>query len=559
MKKGSVLIVDNVPEAIQPRQDYLEAAGYQVLTATDPGTAKAILTDSWLHLAIVDIRLVDDFDERDFSGLDLVKATDPVIPKIVLTNYPTWEAVREALGPNVEGIPPAAYFLSKGDGLEALLSAVEQTFQTHVCFNPDLEIVFDHPWTSFACSVSLIESEQEIGPRLTERVAEMTDLFRKLFCDRQKIIIRQMPQGRGGTVVVRVHPISEAGEEAQLVVKCGRRESVRQEIECYDQFINPLTRNWSTQKVNTAETLHYGAVAYTLVGGFLEETERLTEFYHNTSETTAICQIMDHLFGDTCRLWLQSKARVANRPLADQYAERLGLSTGAQREKLHQRSARLYDKEAGRGLGWIERHKEELIFHFGPNHTLTLPDPIGFAFRSSHPALRQPALERVGHGDLNSDNVLVDQRGYTWLIDFQHTQQWPVLADFAELEGVITFELVQTRNLDQLYALEKHLLTPVTFDEPMPESDDLPPDLRKAQAVIGHLRRRANQVAGADMQQYLVGLLFHALRQVSAAGGLAPDQERSPDAHQLHAMLAAAMIAYRLHNWDEKWPGWPDE
>jgi CheY-like chemotaxis protein len=559
VSKGKVLIVDNVPEAIQPRRDYLEAAGYRVLTATDPHGARRILTDGWVHLAIVDIRLVDDADRLDVSGLDLVKTTDPAIPKIILTNYPTWEATREALGPDAEGIPPAADFLCKGDGLEALLGAVERAFQTHVRLNPDLEIIFGYPPASLACLASLTEAEREIGPWLLDHTEEMADLFRRLFHDRQKVILHQMPQGRGGTTVVQVQPFSEAGEETQLVVKCGRREDIRREVARYDEFISPLTRNWSTQKLDVAETLHFGAVAYTLVGGFLEETERLTEFYRETPEPATICRIIDHLFDDTCRLWLQSKARVARQSLADQYAVRLGLHTPERQERLRQRSARLYEEGPGLGLERIECRKKELVFRFGPGRELIFPDPLDFAWHSDHPALRQPALERVSHGDLNGDNVLVDQRGHTWLIDFQHTGWGPILADFAELEGVITFELVRTRNLERLYELEKRLLAPATFDAPLPEGDDLPLDLRKAQAVIGHLRWRAGQVTGADMRQYLVGLLFHALRQVATAGGFAAGQKRPSHVRQLHAMLAAAMTAYRLQNWGDKWSGWPDE
>ena len=79
----------------------------QEAAALDPGEARNILEQGGIDLAIVDLRLLNDGDEKDISGLTLARETARSVPKIILTRFATVEAVREALGPQLEGLPPA--------------------------------------------------------------------------------------------------------------------------------------------------------------------------------------------------------------------------------------------------------------------------------------------------------------------------------------------------------------------------------------------------------------------------------------------------------------------
>jgi hypothetical protein len=51
---------------------------------------KEILKIEKPDLADIDIRLSDEADEKDESGLRLAKEMDPSFPKIILTSYPTY-------------------------------------------------------------------------------------------------------------------------------------------------------------------------------------------------------------------------------------------------------------------------------------------------------------------------------------------------------------------------------------------------------------------------------------------------------------------------------------
>jgi CheY-like chemotaxis protein len=125
VQKKTILLVDNAPNDITTIRDYLEEEGYAVRIATDASEAKRIMDSDVVDLAILDIRLVDDTDETDRSGLDLARNSNQAIPKIILTSYPSYETVREALGPDLNTLPPAVGFVAKQEGLDRLLTSVK--------------------------------------------------------------------------------------------------------------------------------------------------------------------------------------------------------------------------------------------------------------------------------------------------------------------------------------------------------------------------------------------------------------------------------------------------
>jgi len=132
MARIRILFVDDNPSSLKARSELLEAAGYQVVPAATPDEAKGILNQGQMDLAIFDLRLIDDTDEKDISGLTLAEETDRSIPKIILTSYPTYESVREAFAPDLQDLPPAVAFVAKQDGPEALLAAIRRALRSDI-------------------------------------------------------------------------------------------------------------------------------------------------------------------------------------------------------------------------------------------------------------------------------------------------------------------------------------------------------------------------------------------------------------------------------------------
>lgn len=125
MTKAKLLFADNDLDFLHTRKEFLEREGYQVVTVSNPIEARKILEQGYWDLAILDIRLEDDDDEKDVSGLVLAREAAHAVPKIILTNFPSYESVLNALRPNLDGLAVAVNFVGKEEGPETLVNAVK--------------------------------------------------------------------------------------------------------------------------------------------------------------------------------------------------------------------------------------------------------------------------------------------------------------------------------------------------------------------------------------------------------------------------------------------------
>lgn len=129
MAKATILLIDNDLDFLITRREFLEKEGYKVVAASSPEEANASLKGEKVDLAIVDIRLFNDDDEKDNSGLELAKELRRFFPVIILTGYPSSEYMRQALASQIDGTRVAYDFLAKVDGPMALLSAIQKTLE----------------------------------------------------------------------------------------------------------------------------------------------------------------------------------------------------------------------------------------------------------------------------------------------------------------------------------------------------------------------------------------------------------------------------------------------
>lgn len=127
MKK--IMFADNNKHFRKERMEFLEREGYQVYPAASLTEARRLLEQGNIDLAILDLRLEDDQDEEDRSGLFLAKNTNTSIPKIILTGFAEHQDMRDALGASLEGLPPAVDFITKQAGAETLLQAVRKALK----------------------------------------------------------------------------------------------------------------------------------------------------------------------------------------------------------------------------------------------------------------------------------------------------------------------------------------------------------------------------------------------------------------------------------------------
>lgn len=122
--KSRLLLADNSPDYRRSLGSLLELEDYQVEQAASVEEAKEKLEAVSLDLALVDLRLTDDRDDRDISGLEIAKkAAVEGIPCIIISAFPSVEATRRAL--RSRGAEPLAVdFVPKASGPQAVLDAI---------------------------------------------------------------------------------------------------------------------------------------------------------------------------------------------------------------------------------------------------------------------------------------------------------------------------------------------------------------------------------------------------------------------------------------------------
>jgi CheY-like chemotaxis protein len=530
---GRILVVDNDADRLDSTYALLNSRGYQVFIASTLSEAAEFLVQQRVHVALLDIRMEADSDPTDTSGLGFAALVDPVVVKIIITGYPSYEAAKEALGP-ITGMP-AVDFITKQEGPGPLLAALERAFQEKVKINFDLRI----HWQD---GLTLEQVAQEIELQdyaLAVVTSEVEEVLGKLFFTADEIIVsplisdgRSRLSSQSGAAILRVEPnYREGGWGAPVVVKLTSREKAVREADNYKRFVRDFIGGYRRTNLDWfAETHLLGGLIYSLVGTSLEETIDLGSFYVQ-HDSDKIITTLDHFFAKTCHLWYDNRKPRQVLNLTQSYREALKLS----RAKI----------EAALRAEKLEEFIAPLSLQF-PGLEQTFVNPLHwFEGRNDWVALVHTC---VTHGDLHSRNVLIDERGQAWIIDFYRTGEGHLLRDLIELETDVKFALLGATDLPVLLKFEVALLAARRLGDTLSSPDfSTRPELEKAFAVIAYLRGIAGRLLGAEteMEEYYWGLFLLTLNALRL---------KSIDRlKKRHALLSAALLAQRLQAWPQSW------
>jgi DNA-binding response OmpR family regulator len=562
--RGRILVVDDNPELLNTLNDILKIEGFEVFTARRASLAETLYRQELVHLAVIDVRLERDLDPSDTSGLDLARRIDPVVPCIIMTGHPSVEGVRQALGK----IGAVDYVVKPKGELDELLEAITRAFEERVRINWQLQIQWDEG-LSLASLVGMLKDYYDAPPDAQARAAiELEELLRKLFAPPvDRIDVRYMSPGQGGSGVVLVVPYHGGLQAEAVVVKFSRRDNMERERRHYEQFVLPFASRWVTQlRDQMAATLSFAGLKFSFVGLSSDTPRDFNSFYRDPAVSTAdVCRAVQTLFEDNCRLWYQGKRRWEGETadgLARAYEEQLNLDRPSKQEKLRTCIAALLD---GRPVGGVRLRPVSAnafaveIESEGASRRFTLPHPLTFSQeRLAFPA---PTYTCITHGDLNGRNIFVDHTGRSWLIDFFKSGWGPVSRDLAELESVVKFELLELEDLRVLLTFEQAILRPTRFDQPFSfdgATGRQPAELQRAMMVIATLRRLAQRLGDAWFTaEYDVGLLYYALKTLTQRGITTQEGARYA-VRARHALLSAALICAKLSRTQGISPGGQD-
>ncbi|HEX8091783.1 MAG TPA: DNA-binding response regulator [Blastocatellia bacterium] len=535
-----ILLVDNDVPFLKARAESLQNAGYEVLEAASVEAAERVLSENRVHLAIIDIRLVNEHDEKDISGLTLAKKADyQHIPKIILTKHPTYEAVREALSAALEGMPPAVNFLGKQERADAMIDAVEKAFLQYVRINWEL---FIQPpegnSVDFLHLAGLIEKDLQ-GRQVLNRADELEDLFRSLFYEMSQIRIERLLWKREGRVAVTVFAFADGKAPEAFIVTCGRRCLVAGEKKNYHESA-PKSMGLSGSVLDrSGGTTHYAANAYILAGASFESLQPLIELYRAGSEKSFHAAV-SNLFEQTLQPW-HEKAAVSDKPetLGQVYCECLGWSQDAMTYfNFEPRIHSLIHQIPVLGSR-LQLEAGALKVEFG-GLSFSYDDPTSILNKLSE--IDYPFVVSKTPGMITGDNVLTDSSGQTWLTDFAGAGSAPELLDYVSLEAIIRFDWVEVNKVQWLHEMEQAL---VEGDFGRIDTATIEPVLRKPIRAIQTIRRLASNIVSKNPEPYHLGILCQAARRLADFN---PSYRLMPNelARLAHLLVATAIIGEKV-------------
>ena len=550
MAEATILFADNDHDFLNTRAEFLEQAGYRVLKALNVQEARRLLEEARVHLAILDIRMENDDDERDTSGLALAKDLDyRCVPKIILTGFPTYQAVREALGPVLDGLPPAVDFLDKREGPEALIQAMERAFAQSVRINWGLNVRWGHrEELQPPHLVSLISPDVPME-WLADRAGELEDLLRKLFYEYGQVTLGRILARRTGWIVLSAFAYPPQGPEEQFVVACGHGINLQTEEACYRSFVPSKAGDRTVSLTKSAETVHFGAIAYQLGRRVVEEVTPFAEFYHQHA-ADAVAAVVDDLFQVALHSWYEKEREERGQPVEALCQDWLGPD---ERElpqaELGERIAGICRAALAAGVMGLSCSPHKLVFRTpdGTEHAYLNPAPY---LHEERVATSPPTLCGITHGRLDGESVLVDGTGQTWVLDFGNSGPGPLLRDFASLETAVKFDVLQGVGLAERHELERRLLDMQHLAGKV-DAEGASPEVEKGLRVVGQIRSQAAGVVGPEIEPYLVGLLFCAAKCFLCHR---PELRYTKGEMVVftHALLSAGMLCRRLVAWEDR-------
>lgn len=540
--KKQILMADNDPDFLNTRAEFIRA-DYQVLKAYTLEDARQLLANAHFHIAILDIRMVNDDDETDISGLTLAKdAAHQAIPKIILTGFPTVQAVREALGAALHGLPPAVDFIAKADGPESMLQAIDKAFAQFVHINWNLGILWDsrNPM-SFPHLISLLLPNLP-NDILVYRANELEDLIRRLFYQSQQVRFGRLLWYDQARFCLSVLTQSSDGATDLRILVCGERKLLALE-RAQKERLSPEALQ-STELRGQAETTHFGANIYGLPGVDIETVQTLRDLLQIGKERP-IKTAFGHLLGNVLKEWHNHGQKVeGHQDLMSLYRKWAGLADD-QLPQLEQRLNALIQSVQILGTIEIRREDQKITFRSPHQPPRSFPDPLMVAYSPLPQYNDVSVICRVSPGRLKIENILVDSEQKTWLTDFASAGQAPQWWDFICLEAALRFETTQVPDFMAWQDFEECLMKPSQLDEHL-EQNDVISELRTNTALIEQIRQQAASEAGPNLIPYHAGLLMWVVESISHYDPtlLSTKADRLRDAHLL---LAACLLAEQLN------------
>ncbi len=405
-----MLVIDNREQVARNVERGLRAAGYAVAVVSGDSftlhaDALAVAQNFRPHVAIVDLRLTDDADTSDTSGMALLRELKRRCGGIQLIAYsgylnPSVDHELSTLGVN---------WVDKSDAPQVLKERVGELAKAASA--PHRAFVVRWP------------ARGDLGQRVRELfgaevpVSLLDDLVAQLFARFRRVSIEPIggrwaalagavAVSRGHSLVLEVQP---PGAAARKVLKLADPRRVVRETRNYARYIQDRTPGQFHTILEASRTFwDVGGSVYSLLSDSQAHALRtFGAFYRETEDTDALLRPLRRFCLEAWRANYQRQTQGEQHTLFDDYDKRLHL-----RRKLTQ----LAETPPPR-----------------PPLAAALPDPVQWVLDHLDDAALRAPVRAVVHGDFHGDNLFTNGEAL-WVVDFERTGIGPIFADFCELE-----------------------------------------------------------------------------------------------------------------------------
>lgn len=324
-------------------------------------------------------------------------------------------------------------------------------------------------------------------------------ILRRIYAGVARVDLERLTGGFSSTTY-RVTTFDRDGRRMlPTVVKFGSVALTRREEARYREFVERFILNNSTTILGVDQQGEWAGLCYNFLGitGPNSRLRWLTDLYRERP-AEELLPLFDRIFTGVLKPWYGQPKWERIQPYRD-----------------HDPRAVFFPKileDAEREFGISADNPEFDCHELG----LTLPNPFHF-LKHEYPvrATRYTPLWYTGvtHGDLNMQNILVDECENLYVIDFSETRVRNIVADFARLEPILKFEMTRLETEEDLVRL---LEFEATFHEARTLTTPPPfryrgtdPMVAKAHRLICRLREYADTVTlfETDLAPYLLAVL----------------------------------------------------
>ena len=531
-QKPRILLVENERRARESCMSFvLKHWDYEPVLAI--GEGKSLIKDaiakarkSRCVLALIDLRLFDDSDGEDISGLELAQKIGP-IRTIILSGYPNPSILRELLERHKD-IP----FLSKADAPEKIRHTLDTEVRKVCAAKRGLNTTPPDLLAQIA--------RNTFGSLLEEYPDQVADILAQLLPGAANLKLEKLDSSlfishasavpRPRSVVLRVYE----EDYEPVVVKLARAEKIEVEVDRYEKFISrKISRNLTAKLERYAILWDIGGALYSYIGDFDVKT---FSRYYEEHPIEDIRECLTSFFTVSWRKHYERKRKQGSISLFDLYASVWGDWYGKRVKNFKSKTTR-----------------QELDLH----EKLGLPEPIEWfksniaENRAQDRSIVESTYTAVTHGDLHGDNLLIDSQKNAWVIDFERSGEGHVLQDFIELESDIINRLeAHSEDTSSYYQMCLTVACQTQIKElEQTEMEGADPGIRKALQTISILRSLAYRCTKiTDARQYLLGLLFNTIFRATI------NNAEKHHERQSRALMLAGIFCHRLDHWDDLWP-----